>query len=168
METRKLWPWAAPIAGSGALVLALLRCRRRRCCDPAAGAWPDAPVWAGDGRMSNVAGFVGFVDGADPCWRYDAVSSALAVLGIDPGTDAPIAPVLLERGPSAGSGEVDVVLVRELDGDDSVAAERYRFTFVDEGYVGGTAGAFRLLEGMRQFRCQPGRGQTDWGTDLCL
>lgn len=168
MEIQKLWPWAGPIAGIVALVLAFLRCRRRRCCDPTVGAWPDTPTWAGDGRLTNTADFIAFVDGADPCWRYDAISSALAALAIDPGADTPMEPVLVERNPSAGSGEVDVILVRELDGDDSVAAERYRFTFVDEGFVGGTPGAFRLLEGVRQFRCQPGRGQTDWGTDLCL
>lgn len=168
MQPKTRWTWAGAAAGLAALVLTLLRCRRRPCCDPAVGAWSEPPTWGGDGKMTNVAGFVGFVEGADPCWRYDAISSALAVLGIDPGSDAPVEPVLVERTPSAGSGEVDVILIRELDGDDSVAAERYRFTFVDEGFVGGTSGAFRLIEGLRQFRCHPGRGQTDWGTELCL
>jgi len=58
--------------------------------------------------------------------------------------------------------------VFEHEGDDSVAATRYRFTFVDEAVVGGTPSVYRLLEGVREFRCQPGRGQTDWGPDLCL
>jgi hypothetical protein len=168
VDTKRLWPWAGPVAGIVALLLAFLRCRRRRCCDPAAGAWPVAPTWGSDGKLTNLAGFVAFVDDADPCWRYDAISSALAVLGVDPGGDAPVAPVLVERSPSAGSGEVDVILIREVDGDDAVAAERHRFTFVDEGFVGGTPGAFRLLDGLRQLRCHPGRGQTDWGTDPCL
>lgn len=162
------WKLAGSATGLAALVAALLRRLRRRCCDASVGAWADDPSWGADGRMTNVAAFVGFVEDRRPCWRHYPVSSALAVVGIDPGSDAPMAPVTVERAPSAGSGEVDVTLVFEHEGDDSVAATRYRFTFVDEGYVGGTSGELRLLEGVREFRCQPGRGHTDWGTELCL
>jgi hypothetical protein len=158
--------WSA--AGVIALLLAILCRRRRTGCDGSVGAWDDSPSWGGDGRMTNVDGFTTFVDDRSPCWRYDAISSALAVLGIDPGSDGPAGPVLLERAPSAGSGEVDITLTYEIEDDDSVVGRRYRFTFVDEVFTGGTAGIWRLLEGLREFRCQPGRGQTDWGTDLCL
>jgi hypothetical protein len=118
--------------------------------------------------MTNVDAFRMFVDDARPCWRHYPPAIALAILGIDPSGDEPLEPVIVQRAPSAGSGEVDVTLVFEHEGDDSVAATRYRFTFVDEAFVGGTAGVFRLLEGMREFRCQPGRGQTDWGPAPCL
>lgn len=159
-----MW-WAGGIA---ALVLALLRRRRRRCCDPSVGGWTATPAWDGDGRMSNASGFRSFVAQQRPCWRYDAVSGALAILGVDPGGDAPTGPITVERAPSAGSGEIAVTLTYDHGGDDSVAAIRYQFVFVDEAVVGGTPGALLLLEGRREFRCQPGRGHTDWGTHLCL
>lgn len=162
------WKLAGSATGLAALVAAVLRRRCRRCCDASIGAWTDDPSWGADGRMTNVASFVTFVDDRRPCWRHYPVAAALAAVGIDPGGDAPMAPVTAERAPSAGSGEVDVTLVFEHEDDDSVAATRYRFIFVDEAYVGGTPGAFRLLEGLREFRCQPGRGHTDWGTELCL
>lgn len=150
------------------LIAILCRWRRRRCCDASVGGWDQTPTWGENGKMTNVGAFASFVDASNPCWRHYAVSSALAVLGIDPGSDAPIEPVGLERHPSAGSGEVDVILTYEIEGDDSVAGTRYRFTFVDEAFTGGTPGVLRLIDGLRQIRCQPGRGQTDWGTDLCL
>lgn len=149
-------------------ILALVRRCRRRCCDPSVGAWTDAPTWGADGHMGNVTTFRTFVDDARPCWRHDPVAASFALLGTDPGSDAPMGPVIVERSPSAGSGEVDVTLVFEHEGDDSVAATRYRATFVDEAFVAGTAGVFRLIEAVREFRCQPGRGQTEWGPDLCL
>lgn len=159
--------WSA--GGVTALVLALLcRRRRRRCCDPSVGGWTGPPAWDGDGQMVNTDAFRSFMAQAMPCWRHDAVSVALAILGVAPGGDAPTGPVTVERAPSAGSGEVDVTLTYDHEGDDSVAATRYRFLLVDEAVVDGTPGVFRLLEGHREFRCQPGRGQTDWGTDLCL
>ena len=168
MDTQRWQTAAWPAAGLVALLLAIL-CRRRRAgCDGSVGAWDDTPTWGSDGRMTNVGGFAAFVDDRAPCWRYDALSSALAILGVDPGGDAPDGPVLVERAPSAGSGEVDVTLTYDVDDDDSVAGRRYRFTFVDEAFTGGTSGIWRLLEGLRELRCQPGRGQTDWGTDLCL
>ena len=117
--------------------------------------------------MSNVAVFNGFVDDNKPCWRHYPIDAAFAILGIDPTDDAPTTPAQVQRGPGAGSGEVDVTLVFE-EADDSVAATRYRFTFVDEGYTGGHDGVFRLIEGMREFRCQPGRGHEDWGTTPCV
>lgn len=55
-----------------------------------------------------------------------------------------------------------------VEADDSLAASRHRFTFVDEAFVGGSSGTYRLIAGLREFRCQPGRGQTDWGPELCL
>lgn len=151
----------------GALLAWLRRCLRR-CCDFSVGPWTDSPAWADDGRMTNVDAFQSFVETTRPCWRHYPSAAALAIVGIDPKGMDPAGPVLVERGPSAGSGEVDVTLTFEHEGDDSVAATRYRFTFVDESFVGGTAGVFRLLEGRREFRCQPGRGHTDWGSELCL
>jgi hypothetical protein len=154
--------------GLAGAIVALLRRLWRRCCDPSVGAWTDAPAWGDDGHMTNVEAFQAFVADARPCWRHYPVSASLAIIGIDPAGHGPIDPVTVQRAPSAGSGEVDVTLVFEHEGDDSVAATRYRFTFVDEAFVGGTAGSFRLLQGVREFRCQPGRGQTDWGPALCL
>lgn len=154
--------------GLAGIAAALVRRCRRRCCDPSVEAWTDAPTWGADGRMTNVEAFRTFVDDARPCWRHYPPAAALTLVGIDPGGDEPLEPVIVQRAPSAGSGEVDVTLVFEHEGDDSVAATRYLFTFVDEAFIGGTAGLFRLVEGMREFRCQPGRGQTDWGPDLCL
>ena len=154
--------------GLAGLVVAFLRRCLRRCCDASIGAWTDVPARGSDGSMTNVDAFRTFVEDQRPCWRHYPLAAAFAILGIDPSGDAPIEPTIVERAPSAGSGEVDVTLVFEHEGDDSTAATRYRFTFVDEAFVGGTAGVFRLLEGMREFRCHPGRGQTDWGPELCL
>lgn len=109
-----------------------------------------------------------FVEDRRPCWRHYPVASAFAIIGIDPTGDAPMDTVAVDRAPSAGSGEVDVTLTYDVEGDDSVAAIRYRFTFVDEAFVGGSSGTHRLVHGLREFRCQPGRGQTDWGPELCL
>lgn len=150
------------------LIAAIFRRWRRACCDPAVGGWTEDPAWSADGLLGNVGAFNDFVAETRPCWRHDAISAALAALGIDPSGDAPMDTVVVSRAPSAGSGEVDVTLVYEVEGDDSVAGIRYRFTFVDEAFVGGTAGVYRLVEGRREFRCQPGRGQTDWGPELCL
>lgn len=154
--------------GLAGLVAALLCRLRRRCCDPAVAAWPDEPAWGDDGLMTNVEAFRSYVESARPCWRHDPIGSSLAILGIDPGADAPIDTVTVDRAPSAGSGEVDVTLTYDLEGDDSVAGKRYRFTLVDEAFVGGSAGTYRLIQGRREFRCHPGRGQTDWGPELCL
>lgn len=160
---------ALSATGIGAALLALLRwLRRRRCCDPSVGAWDGAPTWSETGQMTDVEAFQSFVDSARPCWRHYPIAAALAVIGFDPRSDHLSPPATVEQGPSAGSGELDVTLVFEHEDDDSVAATRYRFTFVDEGFVGGTADRYRLLAGLREFRCQPGRGQTDWGPELCL
>lgn len=118
--------------------------------------------------MTNVAAFRTLVEDVDPCWRHYPVAAAFALIGIDPGEGGPMEPVTVELAPSAGSGEVDVVLTFEHEADDSVAATRYRCTFVDEAFVGGTAGRFRLVDALREFRCHPGRGHTDWGPSLCL
>lgn len=163
-------PWSALLAATGiaALVAAWRRSRGGAGCDPDVGAWTGTPTWADDGHMANVAAFVDFVRDAAPCWRHYPPAAALALIGFDPRADSPMEPVIVDRAPSAGSGEVDLTLTFEHAADDSVAATRYRFTFVDEGYLGGTSGVFRLLSGVREFRCQPGRGQTDWGPELCL
>lgn len=151
------------------LIAVIAKCLRRRrdCCDPAVGAWPNDATWDSDGQLSNADVFRSFVEDARPCWRHYPIASAMALIGIDPTADAPIE-LSVERAPSAGSGEVDVTLTQNVTGDDSVAAVRYRCTFVDEAYTGGEAGVFRLLEAVREFRCQPGRGQNDWGPQLCL
>ncbi len=155
--------------GLGVGLIALLRwLRRRRCCDPSAGAFDAGPTWSDTGQMTNVDVFQAFVDDKEPCWRHYPVAAALAIVGFDPHGDPLLAPVTVEQAPSAGSGEVDVTLVFDHEGDDAVAATRYRFTFVDEAFTGGTAGRYRLLAGLREFRCQPGRGHTDWGPELCL
>lgn len=142
--------------------------RRGRCCDASVGAWPGPASWSASGRLEDAADVNSFVDDERPCWRHLPVDFSLAILGIDPGGDAPTDPPLLERTPGAGSGEVDVRLQYDHEGDDSVAATRYRFTFVDGAFTGGSARHFRLIEGVREFRCQPGRGHEDWGPDLCL
>ena len=118
--------------------------------------------------LTNVASFTAFVAAARPCYRHYPEASAQAVLGMDPSGSHPQPSFELEYHPSAGSGETDVIIIRDVVGDDSVAAERIRLTFVDEGYVGGTAGVHRLLYGERQVRCHPGRGHEDWGTTPCL
>jgi hypothetical protein len=160
-------PWIgwmiAVLAGS----FAWLRCRRSGACAPAAGAWPGPPQWSSDGTMTNVADAVAFVASTNPCWRHYPVASALAVIGTDPATQAPQPAVLIESGPSAGSGEVDVRLTFEVTDDDSVAGVRYLFTFVDEAVLGGSPGHFRLGAGLRETRCLPGRGHQDWSTELC-
>jgi hypothetical protein len=164
---------AAGVAGAAGLTAGILAwlCRRRRAaggCDPTVGAWPGPPQWSSDGMLTNVAAFVAFVTAEEPCWRGYPIASALAVIGVDPGSAYPEDPVLVESGPSAGSGEVDVRLTYEVTDDDSVAGIRYLLTFVDEAFLGGTAGVYRLVAGLRELRCLPGRGQQDWGTDLCL
>lgn len=46
--------------------------------------------------------------------------------------------------------------------DDSVRDERLQLVYVEDGY-----GTWTLVEAGRQVRCQTGRGQTDWGRELC-
>lgn len=154
------------LAGIGGLLTGIWRLWAR-CCDPDVGAWDASPAWASSGHMTNVAALNAFVEDHGPCWQHHPVSAALAILGVDPTSDAPTTPAQVERAPGAGSGEVDVRVVYE-EADDSMAATRSRFTFVDEGYTGGEAGVLRLIEGMREFRCQPGRGHEDWGTTPCV
>lgn len=137
-----------------------------RCCDPDVGAWGASPAWSSTGHMTNVTALNDFVEDHDPCWRHYPIDAAFAILGVDPTGDAPTTPARVERAPGAGSGEVDVSLVYE-EADDSVAATRYRFTFLDEGATGGSDGVFRLAQGMREFRCHPGRGHEDWGPTPC-
>lgn len=154
------------VAGLGG-VLAWLWRWWPSCCDPGVGAWASAPEWAASGAMTNVAAFNDFVADSAPCWRHHPVGAALAIIGIDPASDAPTTPLQVTRAPSAGSGEVEVTLVDEQE-DDSVAATRHRFTFVDEGVIGGDDGVFRLVQGLREVRCQPGRGHEDWGPTPCV
>lgn len=141
---------------------------RRRCCVSGNVQWPDTPVWAADGALANVASFNSFVDTERPCYRHYPEAAAQIVLGMDPSGSRPQEAFVLAYHPGAGSGETDVVIILEIDGDDSVAAERYVLTFVDEIVVGGTPGVHRLVYGTRQFRCHPGRGQQNWATTPCL
>jgi hypothetical protein len=141
-----------------------------RCAADVAG-WPGPVQWARTGQMRNVQAFVDFTDDRDPCWRHYPVASALAVLGEDPGGTSPLQ-LWIDTGAGGGSGEVSV-RIRPLpagdDGaDDSVAAIRYSFTFADEAVLGGTPKQYRLLAGLREVRCHPGRGHTRWGTQPCL
>lgn len=154
--------------GIAAAVAALRRRKAQPCCDPAVGEWSGHPSWADDGTMANVDTLVAFVDATKPCWRHYPPAMALAIIGFDPRAQDPMEPVVVDRAPSAGSGEIDLTLTFEHVGDDSVAATRYRFTFVDEAVVDGSPGVFRLLAAVREFRCHQGRGQTDWGPQLCL
>ena len=159
---------ALSATGLAGLLAGFFAWLRRRCCDATVGAWDEDPNWGDDGSMTNVADFRSFVEDRRPCWRHYPVASAFAIIGIDPTDDAPMDTVAVDRAPSAGSGEVDVTLTYDVEGDDSVAAIRYRFTFVDVAFVGGSSGTYRLVHGLREFRCQSGRGQTDWGPELCL
>ncbi len=121
--------------------------------------------------MRNVQAFVDFVDDRDPCWRHYPIASALAVLGEDPGGASPLR-LRIDVGLGGGSGEVSVRISPLWSGedgaDDSVAAVRYTFTLADEAVLGGTPDQYRLLAGLREVRCQPGRGHTRWGTRPCL
>lgn len=164
----KRW-WKRLLAASGLAGLLAALCKRKgRCCRSGTVRWLNSPDWATDGSLANIASFNTHLANARPCYRHYPESAAQAILGMDPAGGSPQAPFTLAYGPSAGSGETDVTITFESLEDDSVAATRYRFTFVDEGFVGGTAGEHRLLHGLREFRCQPGRGHTDWGTDLCV
>ncbi len=155
------------VTGLAGLLAALCK-PKKRCCRSGTLAWPQSPDWTPGGSLANVASFNAHLTTARPCYRHYPESAAQAILGMDPAGASPQEPFTLAYGPSAGSGETDVTITFESLEDDSVAAIRYLFTFVDEGYVGGTAGVQRLLHGRREFRCQPGRGHTDWGTDLCV
>lgn len=118
--------------------------------------------------MTNVEAFRTFVDDARPCWRHYAPAAALTLVGIDPRGDEPFEPVLVQRAPSAGSGEVDVTLVFEHEGDDSVAATNYRFTFVDEAFVGGTAGCSGCSRGCASSAASPAEARpTGARTSAC-
>lgn len=155
------------LAGLSGLLAWLLRWWRR-CCDPSVGAWTGAPTWDGGGRMTNTGDVRAFVDARRPCWRHHPTAMALAVIGLDPQDSGLVETVELQRAAGGGSGEVAVTATREHEGDDSVAATRYRFVFVDAGFTGGTPGIFLLVDGIREFRCQPSRGHTDWSPELCV
>jgi len=62
---------------------------------------------------------------------------------------------------------VSFTLTYEVEKDDPVRGVRYLLTFEDEAFTGGTPGSFRLITGVRELRCQPGRGQPDWAPALC-
>jgi hypothetical protein len=171
-HSSRRWVAVGGIAG----VLALLGRRRRtkrirerqRCCASGTLMWPDAPAWDDDGAMTNVGDFNAFLIAERPCYRHYPEAAAQAVLGMDPTGASPQAQFVLRYGPSAGSGETDVVITVESPGDDSVEATRYHLTFADEMVLDGTPGVHRLLAGRREFRCHEGRGHTDWGPSLCL
>ncbi|MFV0252658.1 MAG: hypothetical protein ACK5H2_04910 [Beutenbergiaceae bacterium] len=156
-------------AGVGAALFAWI-CRRRRkpCCTGGSVLWAGEPQWSADGMMTNVSEANTFLDAETPCYQHYPESVAQALLGMDPVGSAPQPEFRLEYGPSAGSGEVDVRITIEHDDDDSVAATRYLLTFVDGAVTGGASGVFRLVAGLREFRCQPGRGHADWDTTPCL
>lgn len=167
------------IAGGLAGLFSLVRRRRKKkkrtkaqgdeqCCASGTVAWPAMPTWDADGTMSNVDDFNAFVSDERPCYRHYPEAAAQAIIGMDPTGASPQSQFLLRYGPSAGSGETDVVITVETPGDDSVEATRYRFTFADEAVLDGEAGVHRLLTGVREFRCYEGRGHTEWGTEACL
>ena len=141
---------------------------RRRCCTAGRLDWPDSPAWSTDGVMTNVGSFTAFVDANRPCYRHYPEASAQAVLGMDPSGSHPQPAFELAYHPGAGSGETDVVVTRDVEGDDSVAGERVTLTFLDEAVTGGTAGVHRLVFGQREVRCHAGRGHEDWSTTPCL
>lgn len=155
------------LLGIGGLVAWWLR-RRCGCCAVGPTSWDAAPTWSTDGTMTNVGAFNAFVAAHEPCWRHYPATAAQVVVGIDVGGGEPTAAITLDQGPGAGSGETDVTIVRDVEGDDSVAAERFMLTFGDEATIGGTTGGHRLLFATRSFRCHPGRGHEDWGTTPCL
>ncbi len=155
------------LLGVGGLLAWWLR-RRCGCCAVGPTAWGTAPTWSADGTMTNVAAFTSFVATHEPCWRHYPATAAQVVIGIDVGGGQPTAAITIDQDPGAGSGETDVTIVREVEGDDSVAAERFMLTFGDEATIGGSTGGHRLLFATRSFRCHPGRGHEDWGTTPCL
>lgn len=154
------------VLGLGGLLAWLLR-RRCRCCDGGRLRWPGTPTWSSAGLMTNVAAVNAFVAAERPCWRHYPESAAQVVLGMDVSGQEPTPAFTLEYHPSAGSGETDVIVTRDVVGDDSVAAERFVVTFGDEAIIGGDVGGHRLLSASRTFRCHPGRGHEDWGTTPC-
>ncbi len=163
----------SPSIGPESSVVAVPTAYRRGMtrCDPDVGGWHGTPRFSEGGWMTNVDRFVAFVEDVDPCWRYVPVACALAVLGIDawavgaPGTGG----LRIDLADGAGSAEVSVRVTPHQHGqDDSVAAVRYTFVLVDEGASGGKPRRFRLLSGLREVRCQPGRGHRRWAARPCV
>lgn len=154
------------LIGLGGLLAWLLR-RRCRCCDGGRVRWPGTPAWSPSGSMTNVGDVNSFIAAERPCWRYYPESAGQVVLGMDVSGQEPTPAFTLEYHPSAGSGETDVIVTRDVVGDDAVAAERFVLTFGDEAIIGGDVGGHRLLSASRSFRCHPGRGHEDWGTTPC-
>ncbi|MFK8185142.1 MAG: hypothetical protein AB8B99_17355 [Phormidesmis sp.] len=90
----------------------------------------------------------------------DPVSMALAIAS--PRTGTPLTLEVLPIGGIEVPSRVMVTVERSGFLDDSVAGDRHRFDMTLQN------GQWTIQRAGRQFRCQLGRGQQDFATDLCL
>ena len=92
-------------------------------------------------------------------WVRDPVAVALRLTGY-PNSDeeSPDQVTLYQTGPE----RLTVVLLLESARDDSVRDIEDRIDLIREGDV------WRVEWAGARWRCQPGRGQQDWGIELCI
>lgn len=101
-------------------------------------------------------GFNDLVDAESPQWAESAQSAVSVLLHLDQAEGT------VDTDEEAGGDEpVVMVTISEL-ADASVEAMRYRIELAQ-----GDDGLYRFAAGEASWRCQPERGQQEFGTDPC-
>ena len=122
-------------------------------------------VWSGPpdpgaGGVAGTDGFAAYQESVDEHWERSAAMAAAEYLRLDERTSGRT--TIAARATAEGRGPTTVVVT--LDGllDDSVEAERWTLGF-DE-----TDGVYRLTAALRELRCRPERGRSDFAPEPCL
>lgn len=124
---------------------------------------PPDPGWEGTTELDfatgalTAPGFNELIDAQAPDWATDPLTTVSVLLRLDRADGQ------VEADVQGGGSDPMVVVTNSQLADDSVAAIRYRITLTE-----GSDGRYRFAAGEATWRCQPERGQQDFGTDVCL
>ncbi len=130
---------------------------------------PDSSGWTSDisalidltSGAVNVAPFNDYLESAAVPVNRSPCDAARVLLHLDrPRQEGETVSVAVDP---EGAANATVTITIENLADDSIAAVRYVLRFEDFGND-----AIRLAAGSWSQRCQPGRGQQDFSTDLCI
>jgi hypothetical protein len=117
------------------------------------------PPDAGTGGVVSTDGFGSYQREVDEDWERSPALAAGVFLRLDE-RKAVRTTIDATAGPE-GTGSQTVVVTLDGIPDDSVRAERWTLGFAQEGDV------YALTAVLREVRCRPGRGHTDFSAELC-